>query len=132
MAMSDPLGDMLTRIRNAQNEGHKIVKCPSSKFRASVLDVLERQGYIRGYKVVKDDAGHPSLNIELKYAEGQPVIQKLKRVSSPGRRDYKKVESLTPYRNGLGIKIVSTSRGLMTDHEARQANVGGEVLCEVF
>ena len=132
MAMSDPLGDMLTRIRNAQRGGDTTVRAPASKLRSNVLDVLQREGYIRGYKKVDLRAGISELEIELKYAEGGPVIREIRRVSTPGRRVYSKIKELPRIYNGLGISILSTPRGVMSDNEARVANVGGEVLCRVF
>ena len=130
--MNDPIGDMLTRIRNAQQRGKTDVVTPASKLRAWVLDVLKDEGYIRGYEPVTSKAGHPELRIELKYYEGTPVIREIKRVSKPGRRVYMGVKDLPQVRQGLGVSIVSTPRGVMSDAHARAANVGGEVLCTVF
>ncbi|MBE1289301.1 MULTISPECIES: 30S ribosomal protein S8 [Roseobacteraceae] len=130
--MNDPLGDMLTRIRNAQMRGKSTVVTPASKLRAWVLDVLADEGYIRGYERTSDAAGHPALEISLKYYEGSPVIREIKRVSTPGRRVYMNVQDIPQVRQGLGVSIVSTSKGVMSDANARQANVGGEVLCTVF
>lgn len=130
--MNDPLGDMLTRIRNAQMRGKSTVVTPASKLRAWVLDVLADEGYIRGYERTSDTAGHPALEISLKYYEGSPVIREIKRVSTPGRRVYMNVQDIPQVRQGLGVSIVSTSKGVMSDANARQANVGGEVLCTVF
>lgn len=130
--MNDPLGDMLTRIRNAQMRGKSTVLSPASKLRAWVLDVLIDEGYIRGYERTADANGHPALEISLKYYEGTPVIRELKRVSKPGRRVYMGVDEIPQVRQGLGVSIVSTSKGVMSDANARQANVGGEVLCTVF
>ena len=132
MSMNDPLGDMLTRIRNAQMRGKSTVRTPSSKLRAWVLDVLKAEGYIRGYEQVTTDAGHAELEISLKYFEGAPVIRELARVSKPGRRVYAGARELPSVRNGLGVSIVSTPKGVMSDAAARNANVGGEVLCPVF
>ena len=132
MAISDPLADMLTRIRNGQHRRMTTVRSPQSKLRKSVLDVLQREGYIRGYTEAELRAGIAELTIELKYDEGAPVIQEIKRVSKPGRRVYSKIGDLQPHRGGLGISILSTPRGVVSDHEARALNVGGEVLCEVF
>ena len=132
MAMSDPLGDMLTRIRNGQRAGFSKVRAPASKLRSNVLDVLKREGYIRAYHEFEPAGGFKELEIELKYAEGAPVIREISRVSRPGRRVYSKIKELPRYYNGLGIAILSTPRGVMSDHEARAANVGGEVLCRVF
>jgi small subunit ribosomal protein S8 len=131
MAMTDPLGDMLTRIRNGQQARKDSILTPASKLRTRVLDVLQREGYIRGYSE-EDVAGHKGLRIELKYFEGQPAIQHLARVSKPGRRVYSGSSELPRIRNGLGTIIVSTPRGVLSDAEAREANVGGEVLAEVF
>jgi small subunit ribosomal protein S8 len=132
MAMSDPLGDMLTRIRNGQRTGKSKVRAPASKLRANVLDVLKREGYIRDYRTEASDRGLAEVEIELKYNEGAPVIQEIARVSRPGRRVYSKIKELPRVYNGLGITILSTPRGVMSDQEARAANVGGEVLCRVF
>ncbi|MGY6409774.1 MAG: 30S ribosomal protein S8 [Alkalilacustris sp.] len=132
MSMNDPLGDMLTRIRNAQMRGKSTVKTPASKLRAWVLDVLADEGYIRGYEKGTDERGHPELIISLKYHEGRPVIRELARVSTPGRRVYAGVREIPSVRNGLGVNVVSTPRGVMSDAAARAANVGGEVLCRVF
>ena len=131
MAMTDPLGDMLTRIRNGQRAKKDSVLSPASKLRANVLEVLTREGYIRGYS---DDASgkHPQLRIELKYFEGEPAIKHVARVSKPGRRVYSGSQELPVVRNGLGITIVSTPRGVLSDAEARENKVGGEVLAEVF
>ncbi len=130
--MNDPLGDMLTRIRNAQMRGKSTVRTPASKLRAWVLDVLKDEGYIRGYDKVAAANGQPELEISLKYFEGTPVIRELKRVSKPGRRVYASVQDIPSVRNGLGLSIVSTPKGVMSDAAARTANVGGEVLCTVF
>ena len=130
--MNDPIGDMLTRIRNAQQRGKTDVITPASKLRAWVLDVLKDEGYIRGYEARTGSNGHPELRIELKYYEGTPVIREIKRVSKPGRRVYMGVRDLPQVRQGLGVSIVSTPRGVMSDAHARAANVGGEVLCTVF
>jgi small subunit ribosomal protein S8 len=132
MAMNDPLGDMLTRIRNAQMRGHTSVVSPASKLRVWVLDVLKSEGYIRGYEQRKSKDGHPELNIELKYFDGTPVIRELHRVSTPGRRVYSGVKDIPAVRQGLGVAIVSTPKGVMSDAQARVDNVGGEVLCTVF
>jgi small subunit ribosomal protein S8 len=132
MSISDPIGDLLTRIRNAQSAHKSTLTTPTSNVRNSVLDVLKRQGYIREYTVSKQDNGQDQVNIELKYFEGEPVIRNIKRVSKPGRRVYSKINDLNPVYNGLGIAILSTPKGVMSDAEARTANVGGEVLCEVF
>ena len=132
MSMNDPLGDMLTRIRNAQMRGKSTVRTPASKLRAWVLDVLKDEGYIRGYEAVTAAGGQPELEISLKYFDGTPVIRELKRESKPGRRVYASVKEIPSVRNGLGVSIVSTPKGVMSDAAARTANVGGEVLCTVF
>jgi len=132
MAMSDPLGDMLTRIRNGQRVGKSSVRAPASRLRANVLDVLKREGYIRDFRDAEQRAGSAEVEIELKYHEGTPVIQEISRVSRPGQRVYSKIKELPRHYNGLGIMILSTPRGVMSDQEARAANVGGEVLCRVF
>ncbi|WP_434614843.1 30S ribosomal protein S8 [Tabrizicola sp. M-4] len=132
MSMNDPLGDMLTRIRNAQLRGKSTVSSPASKLRAWVLDVLASEGYIRGYEKKTTENGQGELVISLKYFEGAPVIRELKRVSKPGRRVYMGVKDIPSVRNGLGVSIVSTPKGVMSDAAARSANVGGEVLCTVF
>ncbi len=132
MATTDPLADMLTRIRNAQMRRHKKVSCPASSLRGNVLDVLREEGFIRGYARVEHNKGLDEFEIELKYFEGTPAIREMKRVSTPGRRVYKPVGDLPRIRNGLGITIISTSRGVMSDARAREENVGGEVLCTVF
>ncbi|MGV6849887.1 MAG: 30S ribosomal protein S8 [Marinibacterium sp.] len=130
--MNDPVGDMLTRIRNAQMRGKSTVLTPASKLRGWVLDVLKDEGYIRGYEKVTGENGHPAIEISLKYFEGTPVIRELKRVSKPGRRVYLGVKDIPSVRQGLGVSIVSTPRGVMSDANARATNVGGEVLCTVF
>lgn len=131
MNLSDPLGDLLTRIRNAQMRGRTTVSSPASKLRARVLDVLQTEGYIRGYTEIEKD-GFREVEVELKYYEGQPVISQIKRISTPGRRVYSSVGDIPLVRNGLGISILSTSKGVMSDNSARTENVGGEVLCRVF
>ena len=130
--MTDPLGDMLTRIRNGQMARKPSVTAPASRLRSNVLEVLKREGYIRGYSQSDIRTGLTQLTIELKYHEGQPVIRSIDRVSTPGRRVYSKIKDLPRVSNGLGISILSTPRGVMSDAEARAANVGGEVLCQVF
>ena len=132
MSMSDPLGDMLTRIRNGQSARKSVVSSPASRFRTNVLEVLKREGYIRNFSSVESEAGFKELKIELTYHEGQPVISEIKRVSRPGRRVYFGIRDLPRVYNGLGIAILSTPRGVLSDNEARTANVGGEVLCHVF
>ena len=130
--MNDPLGDMLTRIRNASMRGKSSTNTPASKLRGWVLDVLTEEGYIRGYEKTLDAAGHAAFRIDLKYYEGEPVIREMKRVSKPGRRVYMGVKDIPQVRQGLGVSIVSTPQGVMSDAKARTANVGGEVLCTVF
>ena len=132
MSLSDPLGDMLTRIRNAQRARHSMCLSPASQLRANVLGVLKREGFIRGYSAEELRPGVAQLKIELKYSEGEPVIKEITRVSRPGRRVYAKIKELPRVYAGLGISILSTPRGVMSDAEARAANVGGEVLCRVF
>ena len=132
MSMSDPLGDMITRIRNAQRSRHSVCVAPASKFRANVLEALKREGFIRGYAAEELRPGVAQLRIELKYTEGEPVIKEITRVSKPGRRVYSQIKELPRFYAGLGISILSTPRGVLSDAEARAANVGGEVLCRVF
>ena len=132
MAVNDPVGDMLTRIRNAQLRRKNSVQTPGSRLRANVLDVLKAEGYIRGYSVTEYGNGRTEFEIELKYFDGEPVIRKIARVSKPGRRVYSSVSAMPRVANGLGITILSTPQGVMADHEAREKNVGGEVLCTVF
>ena len=132
MSMSDPLGDMLTRIRNAQHARLTVCTAPASNLRANVLDVLKREGFIRGFSTEEVRPGISRLRIELKYSDGQPVIREINRVSRPGRRVYSKIKELPRVYSGLGISILSTPRGVMSDVEARAANVGGEVLCRVY
>ena len=132
MSMSDPVGDMLTRIRNAQRARHSVCVAPASKLRENVLSVLKREGFIRGFSQEQLRPGVAQLRIELKYNEGEPVIKEINRVSKPGRRVYSKIKELPRVYAGLGISILSTPRGVMSDAEARAANVGGEVLCRVF
>jgi small subunit ribosomal protein S8 len=129
--MNDPLGDMLTRIRNAQTRRRPSVTTPASKLRERVLEVLQSEGYIRGYSAI-EIGGKNELQIELKYYEGEPVIQQIQRVSKPGRRVYSGAKSIPRVSDGLGVSILSTPKGVMSDHEARTQNVGGEVLCRVF
>ena len=132
MSMNDPLGDVLARIRNAQMRGKSTVRTPASKLRAWVLDVLKNEGYIRGYEEVTTTEGHKELEIGLKYHDGTPVIRELSRVSKPGRRVSAGSKEIPQVRQGLGVSIVSTPKGVMSDAAARNANVGGEVLCTVF
>jgi small subunit ribosomal protein S8 len=131
MSMNDPLGDLLTRIRNAQMRNKNKVTSPNSRLRESVLDVLKNEGYIRGYAVVERE-GRSEIEVELKYFDGEPVIREIERISKPGRRVYTSVRNLPRINNGLGVAIVSTPKGVMADHDARDANVGGEILCTVF
>ena len=131
MSMNDPLGDLLSRIRNAQMRSKSKVSSPNSRLRESVLEVLKTEGYIRGYAVVEKD-GRSEIEIELKYFDGEPVIREIERVSKPGRRVYTSVRNMPRINNGLGVTIVSTPKGVMADHDARDANVGGEILCKVF
>ena len=130
--MNDPIGDMLTRIRNAQMRGKSTVSTPASKLRAWVLDVLADEGYIRGYEKTSSTDGHGAIEISLKYFDGVPVIKELKRISKPGRRVYLGVKDIPQVRQGLGVSIVSTPPGVMSDANARAKNVGGEVICTVF
>ena len=132
MSVNDPLGDMLTRIRNAQMRKRGKVSTPGSALRKNVLDVLESEGYIRGYSTTDYGNGRSEFEIELKYFDDQPVIRKIERVSKPGRRVYVTVDAMPRVANGLGVSIVSTPKGVMADHSARENNVGGEVLCTVF
>ncbi len=132
MSMNDPLGDMLTRIRNAQMRRRPKVVTPASNLRAHVLDVLAEEGYIRGYARVDHKNGLSQLEIELKYSNGQPAIRQIKRVSKPGRRVYSQLKDLPTVANGLGVAILSTPKGVMSDTRAREEKVGGEILCDVF
>ena len=132
MSMTDPLGDMLTRIRNAQMRRRSTVLTPGSRLRANVLDVLKSEGYIRDYSTTDYGNGRSEFTIELKYFEGEPVIRRIQRVSKPGRRVYASVDTMPRVADGLGVVIMSTPQGVMADHEAREKNVGGEVLCQVF
>jgi small subunit ribosomal protein S8 len=132
MAMNDPLGDMISRIHNAQMRRKSKVSTPASRLRVSVLDVLKNEGFIRGYAAVEHSDGHKELEIELKYFDGTPVIREIARVSKPGRRVYASVRNLPRVNNGLGMAILSTPKGVMADHDARDNNVGGEILCTVF
>ena len=132
MPMNDPLGDMISRIKNAQMRNKPKVSSPGSRLRVSVLDVLKSEGYIRGYSTVEHKDGRSEVEIELKYFDGEPVIREISRVSKPGRRVYASVKALPRIHNGLGVAIVSTPKGVMADHSARDANVGGEILCTVF
>ena len=132
MSINDPLSDLIARINNAQMRKKPKVSTPGSRLRVSVLDVLKNEGYIRGYATVEHKDGRSEVEIELKYAEGEPVIREMSRVSKPGRRVYVAVRNLPRINNGLGVAILSTPKGVMADHDARDANVGGEVLCTVF
>ena len=132
MPLNDPLGDMITRIRNAQLRNKSKVSTPGSRLRANVLDVLQSEGYIRGYSTVEFGQGRTEFEIELKYFDGAPVIREIARVSKPGRRVYASVKALPRINNGLGVAILSTPKGVMADHSARENNVGGEILCTVF
>ena len=132
MSINDPIGDLITRIRNAQMRNKSKVSSPGSKLRESVLEVLKTEGYIRGYASVEHTGGRSELEIELKYFDGEPVIREIARVSKPGRRVYASVKTLPRVNNGLGISILSTPKGVMADHDAREANVGGEILFTVF
>ena len=130
--MNDPIADMLTRIRNSQLRGKSVVNSPASKLRAWVLDVLKDEGYIRGYEKITDEKGFSVLQISLKYYEGLPVIRELKRISKPGRRVYMGAKDIPTVRQGLGLSVVSTPKGVMSDANARSQNVGGEIICTVF
>jgi small subunit ribosomal protein S8 len=132
MALNDPVGDLITRIRNAQMRSKPKVSSPGSRLRESVLEVLKNEGYIRGYASVDHAGGRSELEIELKYFDGEPVIREISRVSKPGRRVYVSVKNLPRINNGLGVAILSTPKGVMADHDAREAHVGGEILCTVF
>ena len=132
MTFADPVGDMITRIRNAQMRLLNNVKIPSSKFREKILNVLKQEGYISDYKLLTDTNNKDSLSVDLKYNNGLPVIKEIKRVSKPGRRIYVKATSIPKIQNGLGVAIVSTSIGIMSDNDARSKNVGGEIICKVF
>ena len=132
MTFADPIGDMITRIRNAQLRALYNVKIPSSKFRAKILEVLKQEGYISNYKLLSDSRNKNSLIVDLKYHNGFPVIKEIKRISKPGRRIYAKATSIPRIQNGLGLAIVSTSKGIMTDNDARSKNIGGEIICRVF
>ena len=132
MTFVDPIGDMITRIRNAQMRSLNNVKIPNSKFRARILDVLKKEGYISDYKFLSETKNKGSLSVDLKYNDGLPVIKEIKRVSKPGRRIYARATSIPKIQNGLGLAIVSTSKGIMSDNEARNKNIGGEIICRVF
>ena len=132
MTFIDPVGDMITRIRNAQMRLLGNVKIPSSKFRARIFDVLKKEGYISDYKIINDGKNIENLSVDLKYNNGLPVIKEISRVSKPGRRIYAKATSIPKIKNGLGLAIVSTSKGIMTDNEARTQKIGGEIICRIF
>ena len=132
MTLTDPIGDMIARIRNAQLRTLHNVKIPSSKFRAKILEVLKQEGYISNYKLLSDTKNKSTLVVDLKYHNGLPVIKEIKRVSKPGRRIYTKADSISKIQNGLGLAIISTSIGIMSDNDARMKNVGGEIICRVF
>ena len=132
MTFVDPVGDMITRIRNAQMRFLNNVKIPRSKFRAKILDVLKQEGYIANYKVLSDQKNNGDLSVDLKYDNGLPVIKEIKRISKPGRRIYARADSIPRIQNGLGLAIISTSKGIMTDNDARNQNIGGEIICRVF
>ena len=132
MALVDPIGDMITRIRNGKMRMLTNVKIPSSKFRVKILDVLKQEGYISGYKIISDSQNKGILTVDLKYDNGSPVIKEIKRISKPGRRIYAKANSIPKIQNGLGLAIVSTSHGIMSDNHARNKNIGGEIICRVF
>ena len=133
MSITDPISDMITRIRNAQLRSLNTVTIPNSKFRARILDVLKREGYISNYKLLSDSKNKKeSLLVDLKYNNGLPVIKEIKRISKPGRRIYAKADSISKIQNGLGLAIVSTSMGIMSDNDARTKNIGGEIICRVF
>ncbi len=132
MTLVDPVGDMITRIRNAQLRTLSSVKIPASKFRAGILDILKKEGYISDYKLLNDQKNKNLILVDLKYDNGTPVIKEIKRVSKPGRRIYAKANSIPSIQNGLGVAIVSTSKGIMSDNEAKNQNVGGEIICKVF
>ena len=132
MTLADPIGDMITRIRNAQLRTLYNVKIPSSKFRAKILEVLKQEGYISNYKLLPESKNKSSLVVDLKYHNGLPVIKEIKRVSKPGRRIYARADSISKIKNGLGVSIVSTSKGIMSDNDARMKNIGGEIICRVF
>ena len=132
MSFTDPIGDMITRIRNAQMRLLNKVQIPSSKFRVKILEVLKQEGYISDYKILSDTKNKNTISVDLKYNNGLPVIKEIKRISKPGRRIYAKATSIPKIQNGLGLAIVSTSKGIMTDNDARNQNIGGEIICRVF
>ena len=132
MSMNDPIADMLTRIRNGQHAVKRSVRCPFSTHKEKILDVLKEEGFVRGHKVIELDNNKKDLEIELKYIDGEGVIKEMSRLSKPGRRQYFGTQDIPSYHNGLGVLIVSTPQGVMTDHRARQENIGGEAICKVF
>ena len=132
MSINDPLSDLIARIKNAAMRKRSTLSTPASKLRGRVLEVLQDEGYIRGYTLVEQPGEHPTFEVELKYFDGEPVIAEISRVSKPGRRVYSSIKDLKPVKNGLGISILSTPKGVMSDTAAREANVGGEVLCRVY
>ena len=132
MTFVDPIGDMITRLRNAQLRSLSKVEIPASKFRAKILDILKKEGYISDYKLLKTKDEKNVLSVDLKYDNGLPVIKEIKRISKPGRRIYAKADSIPSIQNGLGVAIVSTSKGIMSDNDARNQNIGGEIICRVF
>ena len=132
MSFADPIGDMITRIRNAQLRTLYNVKIPSSKFRVKILDVLRQEGYISNYKILSSSNNIKNISVDLKYNNGLPVIKEIKRISKPGRRIYARASSIPKIQNGLGLAIVSTSKGIMTDNDARTKKIGGEIICRVF
>ena len=132
MSFTDPIGDMITRIRNAQMRLLNKVQIPSSKFRVKILEVLKQEGYISDYKILSDTKNKNTISVDLKYNNGLPVIKEIKRISKPGRRIYAKATSIPKIQNGLGLAILSTSKGIMSDDDARNQNIGGEIICRVF
>ena len=132
MTIADPIGDMITRIRNAQMRKKHNVIVPNSKFRTKILEILKQEGFISSYKSLTEPAKKFNISVELKYSNGAPVISEIRRISKPGRRIYAKASSIPKIQNGLGLAIVSTSKGIMTDNEARNQNIGGEIICRVF
>jgi len=132
MNIIDPIGDMITRIRNGQMRSSTTVKIPASKFRTKILDILKDEGYISNYKLLTDENKKNNISVNLKYNAGMPVIKEITRISKPGRRVYTKADSIPKIQNGLGIAIMSTPKGVMTDNEARKQNIGGEIICKVF
>tara|TARA_B100000700_G_C14632001_1_gene663265 strand:- start:13 stop:411 length:399 start_codon:yes stop_codon:yes gene_type:complete len=132
MTFIDPIGDMITRIRNAQMRSLSKVEIPGSKFRAKILDILKKEGYIANYKFVTDEKNKNNLSVDLKYVNGSPVIKEIKRISKPGRRIYARADSIPTIQNGLGLAIVSTSKGVMSDNDAKNQKIGGEIICKIF